>query len=148
MFGHVGAYKCQYVVAIGALAGLTVSMFGSMFPMPRIGYAMAKDGLIFKWVLFNNGLLGFAKFVKIVILDLQDTIIKKIMMTSWFFFCFKSSYFKWNSKESNCSSLQGTESRSTAHRNTSSCYFHAGSGSSSGSSSNQSRGLGWNDVNR
>ncbi|XP_071451542.1 solute carrier family 7 member 14-like [Hetaerina americana] len=48
MFGSVGAYKCKYVVAIGALAGLTVSMFGSMFPMPRIVYAMAKDGLIFR----------------------------------------------------------------------------------------------------
>ena len=48
MFGHVGAYKCKIVVAIGALAGLTVSMFGSMFPMPRIVYAMASDGLIFK----------------------------------------------------------------------------------------------------
>ncbi|RLU17730.1 hypothetical protein DMN91_009967 [Ooceraea biroi] len=30
MFGQVGAYKCKYIVAIGALAGLTVSMFGSM----------------------------------------------------------------------------------------------------------------------
>ncbi|XP_059468665.1 probable cationic amino acid transporter [Neocloeon triangulifer] len=48
MFGQVGAYKCKVVVAIGALAGLTVSMFGSMFPMPRIVYAMAKDGLIFR----------------------------------------------------------------------------------------------------
>jgi len=48
MFGQVGAQKCQFVVAIGALAGLTVSMFGSMFPMPRIVYAMAKDGLIFQ----------------------------------------------------------------------------------------------------
>jgi cationic amino acid transporter 14 len=28
MFGQVGAQKCQYVVAVGALAGLTVSMFG------------------------------------------------------------------------------------------------------------------------
>lgn len=28
MFGQVGAKRCQYVVAIGALAGLTVSMFG------------------------------------------------------------------------------------------------------------------------
>nr|XP_037868035.1 probable cationic amino acid transporter [Bombyx mori] len=48
MFARAGAPICKYIVAIGALAGLTVSMFGSMFPMPRIIYAMAQDGLIFK----------------------------------------------------------------------------------------------------
>ncbi|PSN52747.1 putative cationic amino acid transporter [Blattella germanica] len=48
MFGQVGAWKCKCIVAVGALAGLSVSMFGSMFPMPRIVYAMAQDGLIFR----------------------------------------------------------------------------------------------------
>ncbi|CAH1394926.1 unnamed protein product [Nezara viridula] len=48
MFGQVGAFKCKCVIAAGGIAGLTVSMFGSMFPMPRIVYAMAHDGLIFK----------------------------------------------------------------------------------------------------
>ncbi|XP_068619856.1 solute carrier family 7 member 14 [Battus philenor] len=48
MFAYVDAPTCKYIVALGALAGLTVSMFGSMFPMPRVVYAMAQDGLIFK----------------------------------------------------------------------------------------------------
>ncbi|XP_018319576.1 probable cationic amino acid transporter [Agrilus planipennis] len=48
MFDQVGAYNCKYIVAIGAFAGLTVSMFGSMFPMPRVIYAMAQDGVIFR----------------------------------------------------------------------------------------------------
>lgn len=48
MFDKRGATKSKYIVAVGALAGLIVSMFGSMFPMPRVVYAMAKDGLIFR----------------------------------------------------------------------------------------------------
>lgn len=48
MFVQVGAPRCQMIVAAGAMAGLLVSMFGSMFPMPRIIYSMAQDGLLFK----------------------------------------------------------------------------------------------------
>ncbi|CAB0002627.1 unnamed protein product [Nesidiocoris tenuis] len=48
MFGQVGANRCKCIIAAGGVAGLTVSMFGSMFPMPRIVYAMAHDGLIFR----------------------------------------------------------------------------------------------------
>lgn len=45
-----GSSSAKFIVSIGATAGLTVSMFGSMFPMPRVVYAMAKDGLIFKFL--------------------------------------------------------------------------------------------------
>ncbi|XP_065364572.1 high affinity cationic amino acid transporter 1 [Calliphora vicina] len=48
MWSYVNAPKCRAIVAIGATAGLSVAMFGSMFPMPRVIYAMAQDGLIFK----------------------------------------------------------------------------------------------------
>lgn len=50
MFAYVDAPTCKFIVALGALAGLTVAMFGSMFPMPRILYAMAQDGLIYRSV--------------------------------------------------------------------------------------------------
>lgn len=55
MFVQVGAPRCQMIVAAGAMAGLLVSMFGSMFPMPRIIYSMAQDGLLFKYVHTNVG---------------------------------------------------------------------------------------------
>ncbi|XP_037930697.1 probable cationic amino acid transporter [Teleopsis dalmanni] len=48
MWSYVAAPKCRVIVAIGATAGLSVAMFGSMFPMPRVIYAMAQDGLILK----------------------------------------------------------------------------------------------------
>ena len=48
VWGNIGFPSVEWLVSIGAIAALTASMFGSMFPMPRIAYAMAKDGLIFK----------------------------------------------------------------------------------------------------
>lgn len=40
----------QVTVSIGAIFGLCASLMGSMFPLPRIVYAMANDGLIFEWM--------------------------------------------------------------------------------------------------
>ncbi|KAA0200807.1 Cationic amino acid transporter [Fasciolopsis buskii] len=39
-----------YVTGIGSLLGLSASLFTSMYAMPRIGYAMAADGLLPRWL--------------------------------------------------------------------------------------------------
>ena len=45
-FNELGLKWAGWVVGIGALFGLSTSLLGAMFPLPRVLYAMASDGMV------------------------------------------------------------------------------------------------------
>ncbi|XP_075746212.1 high affinity cationic amino acid transporter 1 isoform X3 [Rhipicephalus microplus] len=50
VFQQVGWSVAKWIITIGALAGLSTSLLGGMFPLPRVLYAMGTDGLIFRFL--------------------------------------------------------------------------------------------------
>nr|CAI5867051.1 unnamed protein product [Callosobruchus analis] len=49
-FEAVNWNTAKWIVSIGALFGLCASLFGAMFPLPRVIYAMAEDSLVFRFL--------------------------------------------------------------------------------------------------
>ncbi|CAF2714816.1 unnamed protein product [Rotaria sp. Silwood2] len=46
-FDRVGLSHVKIAIALGAITGLTSSIIGSLFPLPRVLYSMSSDGLLF-----------------------------------------------------------------------------------------------------
>lgn len=49
-FSSIGVHWVKYAVSLGAICGMTTTLFGSLFSLPRCMYAMATDGLLFSFL--------------------------------------------------------------------------------------------------
>lgn len=48
VFQEVGWIEIKWIVTIGAIFALCTNLLGAMFPLPRVLYAMASDGILYK----------------------------------------------------------------------------------------------------
>ncbi|PNF36664.1 hypothetical protein B7P43_G13333 [Cryptotermes secundus] len=84
VFTKVGWPAIMWIVTVGAVFALCTSLLGAMFPLPRILYAMANDGLLFRCLARINPrtktpvlatlLSGLLAGIMATIFDLQQLI--------------------------------------------------------------------------
>lgn len=83
-FGYLNIEWAKYLIAVGALCGMTTTLLGSLYALPRCLYAMASDGLLFSYFarvnettqipLFNLAISGFFSALLALIFDLEKLV--------------------------------------------------------------------------
>ncbi|XP_052285409.1 high affinity cationic amino acid transporter 1-like isoform X1 [Dreissena polymorpha] len=84
VFDRVGWNVARYIIAVGAICGLSTSLLGAMFPLPRVIYAISSDGLMFKALakvsekfktpLLATAISGVFAGVMAMLFDLQELV--------------------------------------------------------------------------
>lgn len=83
-FASLDLHWLKYMVSIGALCGMTTTLFGSLFALPRCMYAMANDGLLFGFMarihtktmlpIINLAIGGLCSGIIAMLFDLQKLV--------------------------------------------------------------------------
>uniref|UniRef100_A0A1B0DAS8 Cationic amino acid transporter C-terminal domain-containing protein n=1 Tax=Phlebotomus papatasi TaxID=29031 RepID=A0A1B0DAS8_PHLPP len=83
-FGALDLPWAKYAISMGALCGMTTTLLGSLFALPRCMYAMASDGLLFSCFgavnaktqvpLLNLAVAGFLSALLALLFDLEKLV--------------------------------------------------------------------------
>lgn len=83
-FGAMNLPWAKYAISVGALCGMTTTLLGSLFALPRCLYAMASDGLLFSCFgrinsttqipIFNLAVSGVASAFLALFFDLEKLV--------------------------------------------------------------------------